>query len=92
MQNVTAGHARIPVLGFGTFQLEGDACRDMVGHALDMGYRHVDTAQMYENEGEVGAALAASDVPRGDVFVTTKVNRGNVSPSRLAASVDESSS
>lgn len=73
MQNVTAGHARIPVLGFGTFQLEGDACRDMVGHALDMGYRHVDTAQMYRNARAVGAAIAEAGVPRDEIFLTTKV-------------------
>ena len=80
----------VPALGLGTWQIEGDAARRAVEHALALGYRHVDTAQMYGNEAEVGAALAASAVPRADVFLTTKVWRSAVAPSRLAASVDES--
>lgn len=80
----------IPALGFGTWQLSGDDARDGVEHALALGYRHIDTAQIYENEAEVGAALKASSVPRDDIFLTTKVWRSNVAPSRLAASVDES--
>lgn len=80
----------MPALGLGTWQMRGDEARRGVEHALSIGYRHVDTAQMYKNEADVGAALAASDVPRADVFLTTKVWRDNVAPSRLAASVDES--
>ena len=82
--------ARVPALGLGTWELRGAQARDAVEHALSIGYRHLDTAQVYKNEAEVGAGLAASEVPRGDVFVTTKVWRSNVAPSRLAASVDES--
>ncbi len=80
----------VPALGLGTWQLRGDDARRAVEHALSIGYRHVDTAQIYRNEAEVGAGLAASSVPRDDVFVTTKVWRDHVAPSRLAASVDES--
>ncbi|MGB3543851.1 aldo/keto reductase [Rubrivirga sp.] len=80
----------IPALGFGTWQLRGDGARDGVEHALSLGYRHIDTAQVYKNEAEVGAGLEASDVARGDVFLTTKVWGTNVAPSKLTASVDES--
>ena len=51
-------------LGFGTFRLDGSVARRMVGHALMVGYRHIDTAQMYGNEAEVGAGIASSGVPR----------------------------
>jgi diketogulonate reductase-like aldo/keto reductase len=64
---------RMPLLGFGTWQLVGDDAKNATRAALDAGYRHVDTATMYRNEGEVGAALRESGVPRGDVFVTTKI-------------------
>ncbi len=80
----------IPALGFGTWQMRGDDARDGVEQALALGYRHIDTAQVYENEAEVGAGLAASGVPRADVFLTTKVWRDALAPDALAASVDES--
>jgi 2,5-diketo-D-gluconate reductase A len=63
---------RIPLLGFGTWQITGQQATDAVAWALEAGYRHVDTATMYGNETEVGAGLAASGVPRDEVFVTTK--------------------
>jgi len=63
----------VPALGFGTWQLEGAECRRMVAEALGMGYRHIDTAQMYGNEAEVGAGIKDSGVPRDDIFLTTKV-------------------
>ena len=65
--------ARMPALGFGTWQLTGNQCTEMVRYALDVGYRHIDTAQMYDNETEVGAALKGSDVDRADIFLTTKI-------------------
>ena len=80
----------VPALGFGTWQLRGDDARRGVEHALALGYRHVDTAQVYKNEAEVGAGLAASGVPRADVFVTTKVWRSNLAPDAVGPSVDES--
>jgi 2,5-diketo-D-gluconate reductase A len=68
---LTAG-TRIPLLGFGTWQIKGDDAVRAVSVALETGYRHLDTATVYGNEGEVGRALAASGVARDDVFVTTK--------------------
>jgi 2,5-diketo-D-gluconate reductase A len=64
----------IPQLGFGVFQVPPDETRDAVATALRVGYRHIDTAQMYHNEEGVGAALAGSGLDRGDVFITSKLN------------------
>lgn len=73
MKYVEVAGARIPALGLGTWQVRGAECRRMVETALDLGYRHIDTARMYENEDEVGRALAASTVAREEVFLTTKL-------------------
>jgi diketogulonate reductase-like aldo/keto reductase len=70
---VEAHGARIPGLGLGTFRLEGVVARRMVGYALEIGYRHIDTGQMYGNEAEVGAAVASSGLARGDIWLTTKI-------------------
>lgn len=73
MHRVSANGASIPAIGLGTWTLKGDECADLVCEALRLGYRHVDTARMYDNEAAVGDGLRASGVPRDDVFVTTKV-------------------
>lgn len=70
---VEAHGARIPALGFGTWQLEGDTAERMTREALEVGYRHIDTAQAYGNEARVGRAIEASEVDRDDVFLTTKI-------------------
>ncbi|MCI4064530.1 aldo/keto reductase [Micromonospora sp. R77] len=66
----------IPQLGFGVFQIEPKDTAEAVGRALEIGYRHIDTAEMYGNEAEVGQAVRASGLDRGDVFVTSKLNNG----------------
>ncbi len=63
----------IPIVGFGTWQIEGEAARRATETALEVGYRHVDTATVYGNEGEVGRALRDSGIPREQLFVTTKL-------------------
>ncbi|MBC2603497.1 aldo/keto reductase [Puniceicoccus vermicola] len=68
----------IPALGFGTYELEGDTCRRAVDAALGTGYRHIDTARMYENEEEVGRAIAESRIDRDDLFVTSKIWRDDL--------------
>ncbi|HEY1745984.1 MAG TPA: aldo/keto reductase [Xanthobacteraceae bacterium] len=78
---VSAHGARIPLLGLGTWDLRGHVCTDMVGAAIRLGYRHIDTAEMYDNEPAVGEGLRASGVKREDVFLTTKIW-----PSHFAAS------
>ncbi len=64
----------IPQLGFGVFQIEPEDTAQAVSNALEIGYRHIDTAEMYGNEKEVGEAVRASGLDRGDVFVTSKLN------------------
>jgi len=63
----------IPRLGLGTFRVASNVCQPVVESALALGYRHIDTATMYANEDAVGAAIAASGLPREEMFVTTKV-------------------
>ena len=70
----------IPQLGFGVFQIEPRDTAKAVREALEVGYRHIDTAEMYGNEKEVGEAIRASDLDRGDVFVTSKLNNGAHEP------------
>lgn len=82
--------ADIPRLGFGTFTLEGDTCARAVVTALAAGYRHLDTASMYGNETAVGEGLRASGLPRGSVFVTTKVWRDDIAPGALERSAEAS--
>lgn len=81
---------RVPALGFGTFRLTGQSCREMVQTAVRLGYRHIDTAQMYDNEAAVGAALAASGVARAEIFLTTKVWPDRFRAGVLERSVEES--
>ena len=66
----------IPQLGFGVFQIPPEVTESAVSEALEVGYRHIDTAQMYRNEKGVGAAVAASGLPREEVFLTSKLNNG----------------
>ena len=66
----------IPQIGVGTWTLRGETARQNVRLALQAGFRHVDTAQMYENESEVGLGIADSNVLRSEIFVTTKVSTG----------------
>ncbi|MBU4436179.1 MAG: aldo/keto reductase [Alphaproteobacteria bacterium] len=70
---VRSGDVLIPALGFGTWQLENGSAQPLVEQALAVGYRHIDTAQAYRNERDVGAAIAASGIKRDEIFLTTKV-------------------
>ncbi|MCZ7480073.1 aldo/keto reductase [Rhizobium rhizogenes] len=90
MFDVTANGASIPALGFGTFRIPGPDVLRIVPHALKAGFRHIDTAQIYGNEAEVGEAIAGSGVVRGDIFLTTKVWVENYRHDAFLASVDES--
>jgi len=73
-RSFTKSGLSIPSIGLGTWELRGQECRRVVREALELGYRHIDTAAMYENESEVGVGLAESGVDRNDVFLTTKIN------------------
>jgi 2,5-diketo-D-gluconate reductase B len=87
---VEANGAKIPALGLGTWELSGRTCGRVVEQALRLGYRHIDTAQVYDNEREVGDGVRASGVRRDDVFVTTKVWTNHFAPHDLERSVKES--
>jgi 2,5-diketo-D-gluconate reductase B len=90
MQFVEAKQVRIPAIGLGTWELRGRVCARLVEQALRLGYRHIDTAQIYDNEREVGEGLRASGVPRNEVFVTTKVWTSHFAPHDFERSTKES--
>ncbi|MGY3615890.1 aldo/keto reductase [Bradyrhizobium sp. USDA 10063] len=90
MSIIEANGARIPAIGLGTWELRGRTCARIVEQALRLGYRHIDTAQMYDNEREVGEGLRASGVRRDDVFITTKVWTTHFRPNDLERSAKES--
>src|SRR5258705_3903851 len=83
MQVVEAKGARIPLIGLGTWDLRGRVCLRIVEQALRLGYRHIDTAEMYDNEREVGEGLRISGVPRNEIFVVTKIWPSHVPPREL---------
>ncbi len=82
-QILQVGGLHMPKLGLGTWKMSGPDCTDAVARALALGYRHIDTAEMYGNEAEVGAALAATTLPRADLHVTTKVWWEHLAPDAL---------
>lgn len=88
----TAGQANIPVLGLGTWQSTGQDCVDVVKKALEMGYEHIDTAQAYDNEKEVGQGIKQSGVSRDKFFLTTKIFPDDMKfqPEKLAAAAKRS--
>lgn len=82
--------SHIPVFGLGTFRLQGQVVIDSVRNALELGYRTIDTAQIYGNEAEVGQAVAESGIPRSELFVTTKIWTANYGKAQLIPSLRES--
>src|SRR3981081_2325261 len=90
MQFVEANGEKIPAIGLGTWELRERTCARIVEQAIKLGYRHIDTAQVYENEREVGEGLRASRVRRDEVFVTTKVWTTHFAPNDLERSTKES--
>jgi len=90
MQTVNANGANIPALGFGTFRMPEEDVHRILPQALKLGFRHVDTAQVYKNEAAVGDAIARSGVSRGDIFLTTKVWVDQYKHDHFIRSVDES--
>jgi diketogulonate reductase-like aldo/keto reductase len=87
---VTSGPDRIPLIGLGTWELRGRTCARMVEQALRLGYRHIDTAEMYDNEREVGEGLRASNIERDTVFITTKVWPSHFAPRELERAAEAS--
>jgi diketogulonate reductase-like aldo/keto reductase len=87
---VEANGAKIPAIGLGTWELRDRTCARIVEQAIRLGYRHIDTAQVYENEREVGEGLRASGIRRAEMFVTTKVWTTHFAPHELERSTKES--
>src|SRR5882757_9936002 len=90
MENLQTQGISLPRLGLGTFRMQGDACRAAVESGLGLGYRHLDTAEMYGNEEAIGAAIAASRLARKDLHITTKVWNENLAPDAIRRAFDAS--
>jgi diketogulonate reductase-like aldo/keto reductase len=85
---LASGHS-MPLLGLGTWDLRGKECIAVVRKALDLGYRHIDTAYMYENQQAIGRALRESSVDRGEVFITTKIWRDSLRRAQVLEQCDQ---
>ncbi len=90
MDMITAQGMRMPKLGLGTWAMKGEECTTAVLGALSRGYRHIDTAEMYANEDAVGAALAQTEVARGDIHLTSKVWNENLAPDAIRRAAEAS--
>ncbi|WP_258193197.1 aldo/keto reductase [Paraburkholderia sp. BL25I1N1] len=90
MKTISTQGVEIPHLGFGTFRMPGGGCQPVVESALSIGYRHLDTAAMYENEEAVGAAISTSGLARQELFVTTKVWHDQLNPTAMRRAFDAS--
>ncbi len=90
MKFIEVKGARVPALGFGTWPLSGPDGTRAVREAIELGYRHIDTAQLYGNEAEVGKGIAQSGAARGELWVTTKLSRDHLAAKDVARSTDES--
>src|SRR5688500_5259112 len=90
MKYITLGNQSVPAIGLGTYKLTGPTAIDIISNAIQIGYRHLDTAQLYDNEKEVGIAVRDSGISRNDFFITTKVWPSNLGAERFIPSVEES--
>jgi 2,5-diketo-D-gluconate reductase B len=87
---ITLQDLQVPALGFGTFGLPDDSVDEAVRHAIEVGYRHIDTAQVYRNEAAVGRGIATSGIDRDELFVTTKIWRDHAAPDDVHRTARES--
>src|SRR5215510_7243273 len=90
MENIKTQGIAMPKLGLGTFRMQGDTCRAAVESALALGYRHIDTAEMYGNEEAIGAALSSATIARNELHITTKVWHDNLAPDAIQRAFDAS--
>lgn len=88
--SIEANGAKIPLIGLGTWDLRGRSCARVVEQALRLGYRHIDTAEMYDNEREVGEGIRAAGIKRNDVFLTTKIWPSHFAPRELERAARDS--
>ncbi|MCG8372143.1 MAG: aldo/keto reductase [Balneolales bacterium] len=90
MQSKMIQGVEVPEIGLGTYKLIGKTGEEVIKQALRMGYRHIDTAQNYLNEKEVGNAIQASRIPREELFVTTKIDRFDLEPDKFLKAAEQS--
>lgn len=90
MKYITLGRLEFPAIGLGTYKIIGPQAVDIIRNAILMGYRHLDTAQLYDNEREIGWAIIESGIPRNEIFITTKVWPSNLTADKFLPSVEES--
>jgi 2,5-diketo-D-gluconate reductase B len=90
MDVISVKNMTVPALGFGTWALSGNAAYQAIRMVLELGYRHLDTAQIYGNETEIGRAIRDSGLPRGEIFLTTKVAPSNLRRADVRRSHEES--
>ena len=90
MDVITAQGMTMPKLGLGTWRMKGADCTASVESALSLGYRHVDTAEMYDNEEAIGEALSRTNVPRGEIHLTSKVWWDHLTPAAMSQAIDAS--
>lgn len=90
MKYYNVGGEKVPAIGLGTYLIKGKGAVETIERAIDIGYRHIDTAQLYENESEVGTAIQQAPVDRSDIFLTTKVWPTRLSKDDFIPSVEDS--
>jgi 2,5-diketo-D-gluconate reductase B len=90
MEFIRLEKAAVPVLGFGTFRMKGDECAEAVARAVAAGYRHLDTAEIYENEEAVARGIRSAGIDRSQLFITTKAWTDDLSPSGVTRSLEGS--
>ncbi len=90
MESLEIQGEHLPKIGFGTWNLRGDTCYRATLSAFELGYRHIDTAEMYRNEAEVGRALADSGLDRSEIFLTTKVSASHITHNGVMDAADSS--
>ncbi len=88
--HIQTGETKIPSLGFGTYQITGETCKKVVADAIGLGYRHIDTAQMYDNEEAVGQGIKTAGADREDLFLTTKIWYTDLQKDKLTKAAEES--
>ncbi len=90
MKYIERDATKIPALGFGTYQLTGSSCMESVADAIKLGYRHIDTAVMYNNEADVGEGILKSGINRNELFVTTKLWTDSLAPDQVVKTTQAS--
>ena len=90
MKHIDINHEQVPALGLGTYTLKGQACQEAIVDAIAIGYRHLDTAQSYDNEQDVGQGIRQSGIDRDELFITTKIWYTDLARTNVLRAIDDS--